>query len=87
MQNNPLPILAIMVAFMVYLWWTQSRQRKQRQEMLDALKVGDRVMTAGGVYGTVRAIDGDVLDLEIAEDVTVQMSKQAVSSIVTGDTA
>jgi preprotein translocase subunit YajC len=54
--------------------------------MLSALKKGDRVLTSGGIYGTVQGVEADVVYLKIAENVKVKLARSAVTSIITGET-
>jgi preprotein translocase subunit YajC len=64
------------------------RQRKQQREYLaqqDRVAVGQTVMTTAGLYGTVTAIEGDQMVLEIAPGTTVRWAKAAVGKIVTDD--
>lgn len=64
------------------------RQRKQQREFLaqqDRLAVGQQVMTTAGLYGTVTAIEGDQMVLEIAPGVSVRWAKAAIGRIVSGD--
>jgi preprotein translocase subunit YajC len=79
-QNTLLVVyLVVMFGAMWFLWiGPQRKQRKQTAEMLAALKPGDKVITAGGVYGTVRSIDEDTVDLEVADGVVVALAKAAV---------
>jgi preprotein translocase subunit YajC len=52
---------------------------------LESLTSGDRVVTIGGIHGTVRSIDEDSLALEVAPDVVVTFAKQAVARRVVDD--
>ena len=65
----------------------QSKQRKQLQEVLASLKKGDRVITTGGIYGTVQGVEAEVVYLKIAENVKVKVARSAISGVVTGDSA
>ena len=47
------PIIIMVVIFYFLLWRPQKKQQKRRQEMLDSLKPGVKIVTAGGVYGTI----------------------------------
>jgi len=69
----------IFIALMGLLLWLllirpQRQQARRHQEMLSSLKVGDEVVTAGGIYGEVTAIDDDRVQLEIDADVKVAVS-------------
>jgi preprotein translocase subunit YajC len=84
---NILPILAIVLIFYFMVIAPASKQRKKTQQMLDALKKGDRVLTTGGIYGTVQGVESDVVHLRIAENVKVRVAKSAIASVVTGDSS
>jgi preprotein translocase subunit YajC len=73
----------VMLGFMYLLLIRPQRQQARRhQEMLTSLKVGDEVITAGGIYGEVTAIDADRVQLEIDADVRIAVAKRAIASIV-----
>ncbi len=60
----------------------QRQQQRRHQEMLSALKLGDEVITAGGLYGEVKRLDADRVALEIDDDVEVVVAKRAIASVV-----
>ena len=76
-------IALIFVIFYFLLIRPQQKKQKQHQNMLGTLKKGDRVVTSGGVYGTVVGVKDNIVVLRIAEDVKVEFVKSAVTSIVT----
>jgi preprotein translocase subunit YajC len=80
-----LPILAIGAVFYFLVIAPANKQRKKTQEMLSALKKGDRVLTSGGIYGTVQGVEAEVVYLKIAENVKVKVARSAITSIVTGE--
>lgn len=62
----------------------QSQQRKKLQEMLGNLKTGDRVVTSGGIYGTITGFrDGSKVQLQIATQVKVDVARSAITGVVT----
>ena len=82
---NLLPILAIGLVFYFIVIAPANKQRKKTQEMLGQLKKGDRVLTTGGIYGTVQGVEPDAVYLKIAENVKVKVARSAISSLVTGE--
>jgi preprotein translocase subunit YajC len=71
--------MALIVGVFYFLWFRpQQTQRKKMREMLEALAIGDRVMTAGGMIGTIRAFAGETISVEIAPGVVVDFTKRAV---------
>src|SRR5256885_16986752 len=80
-----LPIAAIFLVFYFIVIAPANKQRRKTQEMLSALKKGDRVITQGGIYGTVQGVEPEVVYLKIAENIKVKVARSAVTSIVSGD--
>lgn len=62
-----LPMILIFVVFYFILIRPQRKKDKEAKAMLDALKVGDRICTIGGIYGTIVKIKDDVLTVEVGE--------------------
>jgi preprotein translocase subunit YajC len=80
--------MALIVGVFYFLWYRpQQAQRKKVREMMAALAPGDRVMTAGGLIGTVRSMEGDVFDIEFAEGVVVKVTKRAIIERLSGPDA
>ncbi|MGZ8828890.1 MAG: preprotein translocase subunit YajC [Thermoanaerobaculia bacterium] len=80
-----LPILAIGLVFYFIVIAPAGKQRKKTQAMLSSLKKGDRVVTSGGIYGTIQGVEADVVYLKIAENVKIKVSRSAISSVLTGE--
>lgn len=78
-----LPLIVIFVVFYFLLIRPQQKRQKQYQSMLDAIKVGDKVLTNGGIYGTVTAVsDNQTFFIEIANGIKVEVAKGGISSKV-----
>ena len=73
------PMLLIFVIFYVVLMLPMQRQRKALRQLIENLKKGDRVVTSGGIYGEVSAVDGATVILRIADNVRVRVAKSAIS--------
>ena len=73
-------LLVIGVFYFVLIRPMKSRQQKV-QTFLDGLKVGDRVVTSGGIYGSITRLDSDKLQLQIADKVRIEVSKAAVGGL------
>ena len=65
----------------------QQRQRKKMQLMLSELKNGDKVVTNGGIYGTVNGIDGDTIILKIADQVKIRIARSAITQVEASEDA
>ncbi len=77
----PLGLMFAIMYFMVIM--PQQRQRKKTQEMLSALKAGDKIITNGGIYGTVNGIDGDSVILKISSEpqVKIRVARAAIAQV------
>ena len=73
--------------FMVIM--PQQRQRKKVQEMLSALQVGQKVVTSGGIYGSISGIDGDSIILKISSEpqVKIRISRAAIAQVEASEDA
>ncbi len=78
-----LPIAAIFLVFYFLVIAPANKQRRKTAEMLTSLKKGDRVLTSGGIYGTIQGVEADVVYLKIAENVKVKVARSAITSVVT----
>jgi preprotein translocase subunit YajC len=75
------PLLIIMVIFYVLLILPAQRRQKKTQVMLSALKNGDKVVTSGGLFGTIVGLEGDAVQLRIADQVKVKVLRSAVTAL------
>lgn len=73
-----LPLIIIFAIFYFILIRPQQQKQKKHKSMLDSLQKGDKIITIGGVYGIIRDIKGDVLTLEIAKDVIINTTRNAI---------
>jgi len=76
-----LPLIIIMGIFYVLLILPAQRRQKKTQEMINALKNGDKVITNGGILGTIVGIEGDTIQLRIADQVKVKILRSAVTGL------
>jgi preprotein translocase subunit YajC len=76
-----LPLVIIMVIFYVLLILPAQRRQKKTQAMLSALKTGDKVITNGGLYGSIVGLDGDTVQLRIADQVKVKVARSAIAGL------
>jgi preprotein translocase subunit YajC len=61
------------------------KQQKKKEAMIGALKKGDKVVTSGGIFGTVAAVEDNTLLLKIAENTKIRISKSAIGGMVGTD--
>jgi preprotein translocase subunit YajC len=76
-----LPIVLIMVIFYVLLILPAQKRQKKVTHMLSELKNGDKVITTGGVYGTIVGIEDDAIQLRIADQVKIKVLRSAVGGL------
>jgi preprotein translocase subunit YajC len=71
-------LAVIVVAFYFLLIRPQQKRQKETQELMASLQAGDRVVTAGGLFGTIERIEDDMLELRIADGVVVDMARSSI---------
>ena len=76
------PYVLIFVIFYFVLLAPMRKQQKKTREMLAALKKGDRVLTSGGIYGTISQIEDQVVWVKLADTVKVKMARSAITGVV-----
>ncbi len=81
-----LPIAAIFLVFYFLVIAPANKQKRKTQEMLTSLKKGDRVVTSGGIYGTIQGVEPEVVHLKIADNVKVKVARSAITTVVSGET-
>lgn len=74
------PILIVFGIFYMLLIRPQNQQRKQHDAMLLNLKKGDKVVTSGGIHGTIHGLMGETLKLRIADQVSVVVNRSAIAT-------
>jgi preprotein translocase subunit YajC len=82
------PLLALLITFglmWVLLILPQQRRMKAHQAVVASLEVGDEVVTAGGVYGTITSVDDETLAVEVAPGVVLRVLRSAVSQRIGPD--
>ena len=73
-------LMVVMLFVIMYFFMIRPQQKKQKeiQKMRESLKVGDRIITSGGVYGKIKEIEDAAMIIEIAEGVRVKVDKASV---------
>jgi preprotein translocase subunit YajC len=72
--------LALAIVYFVLLLPMKRRQKKV-QQFLDGLKVGDRIVTTGGIYGTIQKISDKSVKVQVADKVNIEISKGAIGGL------
>jgi preprotein translocase subunit YajC len=83
-SSGPGFIFIIVIAFLL-LWLIvvrpQKRRQTQQQQMISDLRVGDEVLTAGGIYGTISQLEDDQVTVEIAPSTEVRVARRAIAGV------
>lgn len=84
-----IPFVVIFAIFYLLIIMPARKKQKQHQSMVDSLKGGERVIIAGGIYGTVSRVLGDRFEIQVADNTRIQVVKNAVSNVLVegGETA
>lgn len=85
-QGNPMNMLFIFALFMVAMYFfmirPEQRRRKEKEEMLRRVNVGDRIVTTGGIYGVVKQVKDDTIRLQIDDHARIELSKAAIANVI-----
>lgn len=73
-------IIAFLLIYLIVVRPQKRRQNEQRQ-MMNELRVGDEVLTAGGIYGTVSEVEDDLVTVEIAPSTEVRVARRAIAGV------
>jgi preprotein translocase subunit YajC len=76
-------LVLLVAAFYFLIVRPQRRQQMIRRQLIERLRVGDEIVTSGGILGVVVAIEDETLDVEIAPGTVVKLARQAVAARVT----
>lgn len=72
------PIILMALVFYFLLWRPQKKQQQQRNEMLASLKKGDRVVTTGGILGSISALNAKTVTLKVSDKVEIEVLRTAI---------
>lgn len=75
------PLVLIFGIFWFLVIRPMRQQQKKRQEIIDNLKRGDRVITNGGVYGEVAAIDSEAIHLKVSDNTKIKILRSAIAGL------
>ncbi|MGQ9672076.1 MAG: preprotein translocase subunit YajC [Candidatus Aminicenantales bacterium] len=77
-----IPFLLVFVIFYLLLILPQRKRQKKHMAMVEQLKPGDRIITSGGIFGTVMGVQKDRIELKVAANVKIDITKSAVAVIL-----
>ena len=78
---NFAPIALMLLIFYFLLYRPQKKARQERDAMLSSLKVGSRVITIGGIYGTIVGLTNEIVRLKVAENVTIEVARGSINGV------
>ena len=78
-----LPFVVIIAIFYFLIIRPQNKKQKETQKMLSALKKGDKVVTIGGIHGTIQSVREQSVVIKVDDDTKIEFNRSAISSIVT----
>lgn len=77
------PFILMAAIFYMMIYRPQKRDQKKRADMLNALKVGTRIVTIGGIFGVITKVQEDKLRIKVAENVEFHIRRSAVGTVLT----
>jgi len=77
-----IPFILVFVIFYLLIIMPQRKRQKKHQEMVQQLRPGEKIITTGGLHGTVMGVQKDKIELKIASNVKVDISKNAVAAVL-----
>ncbi len=80
--TNILPLVMMFAIFYFLLIRPQQKKAKEHRALLEALKKGDMVVTAGGIHGRVNSVDDEIVTLEISTGVNIKLYKAHIASML-----
>ncbi|AEF80446.1 preprotein translocase subunit YajC [Leadbettera azotonutricia] len=78
---NFLPLVAIIGIFYFLIIRPQNKKQKETQKMLSALKKGDRIVTIGGIHGSIQSVKESTVIVRVDDNIKLEFSRSAISSV------
>jgi len=82
LMSNVILFGSIILIFYFMIIRPQQKRAKERQKLLESIKKGDKVITSGGMYGTVAGLDEKTVLLQIADTVKVKLDRGSIATII-----
>ena len=76
------PIVVMLIIFYFLLYRPQKQAQRERENMLNNLQKGARVVTIGGLYGTISSLNEKIVKLKIADRVEIEVARSSIGSVV-----
>lgn len=85
MIGSLIPILLLIVIFYFFLIRPQNKKQKETEKMLNALKKGDKVITIGGIHGTISSVKDKTVIVKVDDNCKLEFNRSAISSVELSD--
>ena len=82
LMSNIILFGSIILIFYFMIIRPQQKRAKERQKLIDSMKKGDKVITSGGMYGTIAGLDEKTVLVEIADKIKVKLDRSAIATII-----
>ena len=82
LMSNIILFGSIILIFYFMIIRPQQKRQKERQKLLESMKKGDKVITSGGMYGTIAGIDEKTVLVQIADNVKVKLDRSSIANII-----
>jgi preprotein translocase subunit YajC len=82
LMSNIILFGSIILIFYFMIIRPQQKRTKERQKLIESMKKGDKVITSGGMYGTVAGLDEKTVLVEIADKIKVKLDRSAIATII-----
>ncbi len=77
-----LPLILMILIFYFMIMRPSQKRRKEHQKMLDNIKKGDKVLTSGGIYGTIAGLDEKTILVQIADNVKIKLDRGHIVNVI-----
>lgn len=77
-----IPFILVFVIFYLLIIMPSRKKQKKHQQMVEQLKPGEKIITSGGIYGTVMGVQEDKIEVKISANVKIDITKNAVAAII-----
>lgn len=77
------PFILVFVIFYLLIIMPSRKKQKKHQAMVEQLKAGDKIVTSGGIYGTVMGVQKDRIEIKVAANVKIDITKNSVAAVLT----
>ena len=85
--GSMIPFIIVIAAMFFLMWRGQAKEKKRREEMMNSIMVGTKVLTLGGIYGTVDSVNGDIFKIKIADNVKIEINRNGIASVIKDEKA